>query len=327
MIKPPHPSAGRRVAHKKSSRSSGRRRAILPVRSARAPSGLGASMVFKHGRRIKVSAKFVKKAREAVASENYFNLKSVGAYLCNSSQCQYWGSPTLYSYLEVHQMAVNINASAAVDYTMKYLVKSATLTCQVVNSTNAQAYLRVYECTPRNDIPATGVLPMTLLSNGFLDSQGTSDGLTDIDQTAFGSSAFCQGYRMSHVRLVKFNPGEQKVFTITDLSPQLINMARWNNQGTQMIYGIRNKSRFFLFQCWGQVATDSANTAHVGTTIETFRVLYTMKYAYQFISDYTTNVFQGTCTDAAGNSAVMTTLTTPSIIEEMTGAVAAVVQD
>nr|WAE42534.1 MAG: capsid protein [Cressdnaviricota sp.] len=286
------------------------------------------SVAIKHGRAIKLKPSFIKKVRAAATNPNYYNLKSVALYACASSQCAYFGSPSLYSYLEVNAMGANINNTAHSEYTVKYFVQSASLECMLVNATNAQAYVRVYECTPRNDIPASQRLPLQLLSDGFSSTQaGSADGPTDIDQTAFASPAFCCSYRISNVRVLKFNPGEQKTVTLKDLSPQLINMARWISDGNQLLYGIRRKSRFLLFQIWGQVATDSANLNHVGTTIDTVRVVYTMKYEYKFIADVTTTQFQGTCTDQAGTSATLTTLTTPQLVEEMTGAVASVVQD
>nr|WAE42522.1 MAG: capsid protein [Cressdnaviricota sp.] len=291
------------------------------------------SVTFGHGKHRGVKPNFVRKVRQAASEPNYYDFTGTDKFTATSGVCCYWTSPMLYQQSDVQAMAAkipNVGGTGTPYSQYKYTIDNASLQCQLVNASNSQAVLKVYECQCRFDLPTNASFPFaySYLVQGFTDAGlGTAVGLTAINGSPFQSPAFCEHFKITKVRVLKFNPGEQKIVRLNDKSPLNINMNRYYGATTQLIEGVARRSKFLLFQLYGQVGTDSANVSHIGTMPVVCNTIYTQRYTYFWTADPQTSTTVGVSFTQNGDQVAQTVLTTPSIIEEMTGAAVAGVTD
>nr|WAE42991.1 MAG: capsid protein [Cressdnaviricota sp.] len=253
--------------------------------------GLGSirpGVTFSHGRRSKLSPKFIKKCREAVSNVDTYLFKQSIAQTSAIGQCTYSFTAPLFSTLDVEGM--NTHTSGGVP-TTKFLVKDATQQVMLANMTSVAAYIRIYECKPRQVIPLTagiGSLP-ALLAAGFTDS-GDTPAIQDIAGTAFQSSSFTAWVKVLKVRNLVLQPGENMTVYLKVNNPTLVNMeTMFPGSATNVI--VPRQARFFLFQQWGGIVNDSVLTNNVSTGSTKVDFAITSRYNYQWSSDYDSNVY------------------------------------
>lgn len=271
------------------------------------------------GRHKKVSPSFISKVKLAASVPNYYTFRGIQRSSAVSGQCAYVGMPLLYDTAAV--LAINTQIAAAHINTTRFSIESCDMDCQCTNTTNMQVFARVYCCEAREDIPyAPNYAPLGELINGFADA-GQAAGNVDLTMTAFQSPAFVQDWKITSVKRIKFNPGETKVLTLADKSPNNINITRWAVSGTQTIFAQRKRSRFLMLQHWGQVAGDTANLAHIGTAISTLDFVATLRYDYRWSQDNSINdIVSGVPTWGDGSAATITApLLAPIAINDTTG--------
>lgn len=277
---------------------------------------------YSSGKAKGVSEAFIAKVKMAASLPNVITFRGVYKANCVSGQCSYICFPMLYYTTDI--LAINAAIGAATANCTRFTCDDATQEVQVANVTDVQVFARVYQCEAREDIPLQpNYAPYGELTDGFTDAGvGAGAGQTDLTLTAFQSPGFVEDFKITSVKRFKFNPGETKVFTLHDKSPNNINMARWQNSGQQSIYCQRKRSRFLMLQFWGQVAGDTANLTHVGTAPCSLDCVGTTRYTYRFTQQAAMKeTLTGVLTWGDGSAPQITApLLAPLFVNELTGA-------
>lgn len=276
---------------------------------------------YKTGRKVKLTKNFIAKCRESTAPKSVLNLSCTSKVFATPGTQNWTMSPMMYQYADILNIADIIDSTH--DSQLKFTITSSDLQCRLCNSSNGQGQLMIYECQAREDVPYTtgGVInPYTYLTSGWGD-EGLGVG-TDLSVTPFQSAAFCSKFKIVNVKTLKFNPGEEKIFRLTDDSIYNVNMNRWKDGSNQLLIAIRRKCKFLLFRFNGQVAasglTGSAS-AQIGTTELALNSLFTQRYTYWYNLpvDPIVDTVRGITADGINN--VVSTPALPVFIQEMTG--------
>lgn len=285
---------------------------------------------FKHGKSMKVSPAFLNKVKIASSNLNSSIFKAVANITQTKGLGIYFGSTMTYDNGSIYAIFNNIGGGGAgTNATTKYTIESLTQSTLLTNNDNAAVNVRVYECVARYDIPSVAAqdTPLESLTLGFTAAAYTN-GATDSGSTAFQSPAFTSRYKILNVKMVKFQPGETKTFTLSEQSPVLINIARWisgpTGAATNLIAGLGRKSMFLMFQAWGEVALDSAALTHVGLTGVNMSLHATTRYNYRWTQDSTNtnSSYTGVLIDGSSQAPYVIG-GNPTFIETLTGAVVA----
>jgi len=238
---------------------------------------------YNHGKATRYSDKFSRKVREAAAAIDTQTIKGTMQMTSNIGQCNYAVPHLLYD--PDHMVTLNSHLSGYPDG--KFLVRNAISTIQLANARNSCANIRIYECQARTDVPYQSgayVTPYNYLITGWTDA-GLASTLNDIAGNAFSSSAFCTWFKVLDVKVITLNPGECKRLTLEDKQSTSINMERWHPGGSKLSIAHARKTKFFLFQYWGQTVNDSVTEALVSTDAVKIDCLHTVKYTFQYVLD------------------------------------------
>ncbi|AXH78325.1 MAG: hypothetical protein [Circular genetic element sp.] len=268
------------------------------------------SINYNHGKALYISPKFIRAVKQAGAAVDVQHFKGVDQFTSLVGECNYSVPHVLYD--PTHIQTMNNNAGNFKDG--KFLVRRALSMIQLVNARNSCATIRVYECEARSDVPyksGTYVSPYNYLTLGW-DNASLSSMLNNISGNAFSSSAFTTWFKVLDVKVISLNPGECKIFTLEDKSSTLINMERWFPNAEQLSIAHGRKTKFLMFQYWGQTVNDSTNTVLVSTDAVKIDCIHTLKYEYQYIQDTNATVY---------STGTFNTVSTPEFINENTSAV------
>lgn len=265
-----------------------------------------------HGRPNKISKKFQMKCREAVSNVNTQVLASSTAVTTAIGLCGYYVSPMLIDPIDCQTMNLHI---AGGGQTRRYVIKDSNLSCQISNCSNNSSYLRVYECVARQDTPVNSGLgylsPKDYLTVGWTDA-GLTSMATNIAGTAFSSPAFVTHFKISKVSTIQFRPGEVRRIVLADKSSFLCNAERYEAGGSLTLMSFAKRTRFFVFQQWGDVINDSSVKTNVNIDATKFDYVFTKRYQFQWNNDYDNTLF---------TSSTLPTITTAEEINDLTGAV------
>ena len=247
--------------------------------------------VFKHGKKPYVNKKFIQAVRQAITSTDTLQRVASTASLSNIGHCKYVQSPVLLGVDAIHQIALHLPTT---NDTNRFTVKDSLLDVSLTNQSVGVACMRVYECEFRHDVPYTGsyLTPEAILNRGWIDA-GYSGNSTDITSTVFTSPAFTTWFKVITVRKYELNAGETKHLILKDSSPFTLTKERYAVGGTAFsIQGFRRRSKFFIFQQWGQVVNDLTDTSIVSTDATKIDFVYTQRYNYTWCDDITNNVYK-----------------------------------
>lgn len=279
---------------------------------------------YKHGKSMKLSQGFINKVKTAASNFNCLILKAVNNITQTKGLGTYTGTPLLYGASDIYNLWVAIGSA---NVSQRFVIDGVSQTNLITNNDNSVLNCRVYECEARYDIPnpnsSAAQTPIAQLVAGFTES-GYTNAMTDTGSTAFQSSDFVCHWKVNSVKLLKFQPGEQKTFTLADKSPQSIYIPRWfqgvPGSSTGILNGLRKRSRFLLYQFWGSPALDSASLTHIGLTGLNVSVHSTVRYDYRWSQDYDNTSVQGTATMADGTQVAPYIISaSPTFIETLTG--------
>jgi len=251
------------------------------------------ALTYSHGRHLVESKKFVQKVRDAISNNNVEQLQLVAQFTSAPGLCAYFQPSQLYDPDDVGIIRAHIIGTPTAYQTFKFLVKSAEMNYQITLSHDTAAFMRVYECEARGDVPETNTLttPLAYLNQGWTDL-GYAANATDYRSTVFSSPLFCTWYKVKSTKVIEFQPGETKRFNLIDKSPTLVNCERWQPAGSNStLVSKQRKSKFLVFQVWGQNVDDSATGAIVTLDHTKFNVVMTKRYEFRWSQDYDTNIF------------------------------------
>lgn len=244
---------------------------------------------WNHGRAAKLSKKFVKNVRQAAAAIDVQQLRGTSQMSAAIGNCEYHIPAMLYDPTDIS--VINGHCGSYVDG--KFLIRNAVHTLQMTNQRNSCANLRIYECEARSDVPynATGAYQVyDYLYQGWVGA-GLAGNATDIGANAFSSPLFTTWFKVNDVKVVLLNPGECKRFTLEDKSSTLINMQRWKPFGLQRTLCHQKKTKFLIYQVWGQTVEDSVQTTQISTDVVKLDCVWSTKYEYQYIVDTNPTIF------------------------------------
>lgn len=285
---------------------------------------------YKFGHRTKISPSFIAKARKAVAAKSFYNCESMSPSVCAFSGCTYAIPPPTYQITDVIAIAAKFMSVAvgAVDPTIKYNIDGVSADYRLNNPNNVAMNVRCYECTPRFDIPyqyggsATNV--QHIIQEGFTDI-GDTLANTEITSTLFMNMAFTARFKIENVSMHKLAAGENKLFTISQPTSHVMNMARWIEgpvpTAQSLIYLARGLSKFLVFQYWGEQVHSAANNFVISTAGILCNVITQMKYEYSSVQQQISFLVpKVTQLDGSGASyALATTISDPTVVVEQTG--------
>lgn len=275
-------------------------------------------LAFVHGRAPKTSTKFINKVRLAVEAKNVYLTNSTYRMPTTVGTCDYIQGPQINDPTTLN--AINANMAGG-GVNEKFQVISATSVAQVTNMSNASSFVRVYECMCRQDTPANitgssigGTPWVYLYDEGMTDlpSAGSASA-NDLSSTLFMSTEFTTRCSILKVKTVEFRPGETRRFTLVDKKPWVLNMARIVDGTGLLLCGLAKRTRFLIFQVWGDTADSTTGTVTTtSVTATSLSVVQNNRYEYSWTQDYSNNIYRGT--------ALPTTLTTATDINDLTGA-------
>lgn len=272
------------------------------------------AITFRHGRSSNLNKKFVQKVRSALTSKNSQNFISTQCKTSGIGDCTYSQSPVILGPDHVSVIAGNMGSS---NYTKKFTIQNVLMNCSLTNQSSGVMCLRVYECMYRTDCPysATYPSPLSLLGVGFTDA-GLTTNITNIAGTAYQSPAFCSWIKIINVRQVELNAGETKHISIRNNNSKFVNLEKYAVGGAgYSIQGFGRYSKFLLFQQWGQTVNDSVSTTVVSTDRTKLDFVFTVKYEYTWLDDYTNNVYTSGSLGAV-NTAQYVNETTGSVVTD-----------
>lgn len=282
---------------------------------------LDQSISFHHGKPQRINSKFRSRVINSIGAPQETVFKNVGTYSAPATTSQntavYFGSPIMYSVADLSQFLPSPFAATRIQ--MMHCHQSTTIT----NSSNAQAEMRIYECQSRYDIPWNSATswPISVLTNGFLSS-GDAGQINDPTSTPFQSSDFVATWKILRTRMVKFNPGEQKEFTLSDDYPWNLNGGRYyTDVNTAQILCPGKKGRFLLFQAHGQIMSNNNGTSSsINYSNNIFHAFYITRYTWKAIARNQLTVSTDVSQDAAGVSVNVANLgMTGAFISNTTG--------
>lgn len=288
---------------------------------------------YRFGHRTKVSRSFVAKARKAVAARNFYNCESFTPSSCGLSQCSYSLPPPTYQITDVIAIAAKVDSVAigAVDPTTKFNIDGVSANYRLNNPNNVAMNVRVYECTPRFDIPyqygGTATNIAHIIQQGFTDV-GDTAAASDITSTLFQNNAFTARFKIENCKMHKLVAGENKTFNVAQPASHVMNMAHWIEGPVptvqSLIYLAHGLSKFLIFQYWGEQVHSESNGYVVSTGSILCNVITQMKYEYSSITQQIAFLQpKVTQLDGAGASyALATTISDPEVVVEQSGAAA-----
>ena len=268
--------------------------------------------VFKHGRKPRLSRKFVQAVRSAISSTDTYQKVSTQAVFSNIGECTYSQSPMLLGVDDVYNMSLKLPGT--VNNTSRFTIKDSTLDVSLVNQSNGVVCLQVYECQCRHDVPfsASYASPLPILADGWSDA-GYAGNVTDITSNVFSSPAFTTWFKVIKVHKYELNGGETKHIMIKDSSPFTINKERIAISGVGYnVMGFRKRSKFLIFQQWGQAVNDQADGTHISTDRTKIDFIYKQVYDFTWVDDFTNTVYKSGSLDA---------VTTARFVQEASGTV------
>lgn len=248
------------------------------------------ALYFKHGKKPYINKKFISKVRSALTSTDSHQFLSTMCKTSGIGDCTYSISPVILEPDHVSAIQANIGASNA---TKKFTIRNANLSTSLTNQSSGVVCLRVYECMFRTDCPYSSGNPdpLSMLLNGFTNAALATNS-TNIAGTAFQSPAFTSWIKIIAVRQVELNAGETKHITIRNNASKLVNLEKYSIAGSAYsLMGFGKYSKFLLFQQWGQTVNDSTSTTVVSTDRTKLDFVFTVKYDYTWMDDYTNTIY------------------------------------
>nr|WAE42999.1 MAG: capsid protein [Cressdnaviricota sp.] len=300
-------SAGRQVGNK-ISKAIGhlprRRRDYTKRRPGPAwsPAAPQKSLVFSHGRKLKVNQKFQRKVRQAIQQINTYQYSATACSIGSIGQCLYSNG----DLNKVTDLAAILALVTGNNNTTKYQLLDSQMDINITNQSSGQAFLRIYEVVPRHDVPSALGSTVAIMNTGFTDNGYTANN-TNLNSTLFQSTSFCNWFKILKVRTLEFAPGQCKKISLINRRSKVINAEHLFSTG--YLTGLH---KGLMFQQWGQAVNDSVNKTNVSTDGTKFDMVYTLRYHYSWMTP---------TTNAISNTTALSTVNTAEYIQPLTGAV------
>lgn len=169
---------------------------------------------------------------------------------------------------------------SATERNLKVRVQSDVITAQLVNQSNIAAYVEMYYCTCRRDVPPVEINAPTLFSTGMTD-MNASAAATTYGVSPFQSPRFCSYFKINKVKRARILPGLSRVVKISS-NNQWINRAWVSNTASERPIYFKGKSRVCLIIVRSQGANDSTTLTDVGTPAAALDVIFHEKIFYKY---------------------------------------------
>lgn len=302
----------KQTEYKKSKYSkSGKRPYVKRTGESKIDATVAPLISYQHGRPMRIDPYFRKKvmdAMTAINSRTYITPVQTSSVYDSTA---FTMSANLYDPAQMRDVGnqiANVNVSS-------FVVRDTNMDIQIVNQSTGSAFLRCYECVFREDTPYTATYnsPLANLIQGLTDA-GTTN-VYSLPVTVFQSPAFVQHYKVEHVRVLQFRPGESRVINVSDNNPFNVRIDRFYENNTLLLDGIRGRTRFIIFQQWGQLGDDAATTNIVATIPTKFNFITTTRINWGYSVDSL-----NTNTQTSSLSVIPTTTTT-QIVSDVSGVV------
>lgn len=282
----------RRASSPAPSRISKKRRLIKKGRKGtrRSNGGLGGGRLSKdlqygrEQRRVATNSKFRKAVFNCIQPPIQYEFVDPRTLTAAISLCS-WATIQLSSVIDnagCHNALINsylmtptaATAIAAKSITNAY-VNSAHMESRIMNATNAVAYLRIYHCRARHDIPVSvtsNTSVLGLVQNGFASSTTPTyysfpvPNITydNPECTLYQNHEFCTLYDIKSVKRIELNAGESFILESNNGGYKLDLAYRANNTD----YLDNTSSDLLVIQLWGQLGAGhglTKDSTHVNT--------------------------------------------------------------
>lgn len=270
-------------------------------------------ITFTHGRPRRISPKFAKKVIAAITKEDSEVFESTVQLTSSIGGAAYWCPQLLNDPVDWNILIGNaLTASTA-----RIQINNSSMTYQFKNMQNSNAFMHIYECVARNDVPyiaGTFTTPLNYLNQGFTDNSFTN-AKTTIKFQPFQSPSFCTRFRVVHQRKIDFGPGGTEMVTLNVGYPITVNQERIYAAGTgaggqKLLEAVRGHTRFFLFKIWGDVVDDATTPSLVSVDAVKISAVVQKQYNYKYVQDAVSTIYY-----SGGLGAVAA----PKHIDELTG--------